>query len=439
MKLFGLYAALCTPAFALAMEDGQRLVKGLVYAQNISPFREQQTAEEKETLEGLRRRVDAIAVQKLEEVLEFAKSSNEFITAAASAAMEHVPETLTWVQWDTTPCFHAQDQQGRLYSINLLRGIVLLDGSPPRRIPSTILQHGLFQRCFGDAVFEVSMDRSGTFKTSRPVDGCFYEFQELSGGQLRISELKDGSSGKSRILLAMFASNYLTFDKMSLSYSIIFYHCHHCSVAWMFFLCHFVVTSGRSLHLVPAECLEREFPKRLVELHSHWRDEESNVILFRPVFFRERSTHFLYVPQQDGTCGVCRQIPDHLRAEGLDELLTHEDIVHQLVCEEAEVVDILHKFEDRAFIHQYINCAAHSHDENEIEQLELPRVNMAFTWQGGKWMSRDYRGYCLADNQKMRDTLIDFDSYLVLKKVDPNARCSVTVNHKDHVSTRVLR
>ena len=224
MKLFGLYAALCTPAFALAMEDGQRLVKGLVYAQNISPFREQQTAEEKETLEGLRRRVDAIAVQKLEEVLEFAKSSNEFITAAASAAMEHVPETLTWVQWDTTPCFHAQDQQGRLYSINLLRGIVLLDGSPPRRIPSTILQHGLFQRCFGDAVFEVSMDRSGTFKTSRPVDGCFYEFQELSGGQLRISELKDGSSGKSRILLAMFASNYLTFDKMSLSYSIIFYH-----------------------------------------------------------------------------------------------------------------------------------------------------------------------------------------------------------------------
>ena len=100
----------------------------------------------------------------------------------------------------------------------------------------------------------------------------------------------------------------------------------------------------------------------------------------------------------------------------------------QLVCEEAEVVDILHKFEDRAFIHQYINCTAHGHHENEIEQLELPRVNMAFTRKSGQWMSRDYRGYCLADNQKMSDTLIDFDSYLVLKKVDPNARCSVNLS-----------
>lgn len=202
------------------MEDGQRLVEGLVYAQNSSPFREQQTAEEKETLEGLCRRVDAVAVQKLEEVLEFAKSSDQFITAAVSAALEHVPKRLKWKQWRTTPCFHAQDQEGRLYSINLLKGIVLLDGYPPRRIPSTILQHSLFQRCFGDAVFEVSMDRSGTFKTSRPLDGCFYEFQELSGGQLRISELKDGSSGMSR-MFAMFASNYLACDKVIRSLSLL--------------------------------------------------------------------------------------------------------------------------------------------------------------------------------------------------------------------------
>lgn len=201
VKLFGLYAALCTPASTLMMEDGQRLVEGLVYAHNSSPFRVQQTAKEKETLEGLRRRADAVAVQKLEEVIEFARSSNHFITAGVSAALEHVPEDLQWQQVDATPCFQAQCHSGRLYSINLLKGIVLLDGYPPRRIPSTILQHSLFQRCFGDAVFEVSMDRFGTFKTSRPVDGCFYEFQELSDGQLRIAELKDGSLGVASVLL----------------------------------------------------------------------------------------------------------------------------------------------------------------------------------------------------------------------------------------------
>ena len=43
------------------------------------------------------------------------------------------------------------------------------------------------------------MDSSGTFKTARPVDGCFYEFQELSAGQLRISELKDGHSASNQV------------------------------------------------------------------------------------------------------------------------------------------------------------------------------------------------------------------------------------------------
>lgn len=180
---------------------------------------------------------------------------------------------------------------------------------------------------------------------------------------------------------------------------------------------------------MPSEHLGEQFPKRLVELHSHWRDEDSGAVVFRPIYFRERSAYFLYVPHQDGTCGVCRQIPEHLRTRALEDLLSHEDVVHQLVCAEAGVIDILHKFEDQAFIHRYVNCAFDRGDSHEeIEHLELPRVNMAFTRQCGHWMSRDYRGYCLADQQKMSDTLIDFDSYLVLKRVDPNASCLVAVN-----------
>jgi len=153
VKLFGLYAALCTPQSTLRIEDAQRLLVGLVYAQNSIAFKVQ-TAEEKDMLKGLRCRVDAVAVQKLAEVMNFAKSSDEFITTGVSATLEHVPETLQWEQVGTTPCFHAEDQ-GHLYSINLLTGVVLLDGYPPRRIPATIAHHRLFRRCFGDAVFEV--------------------------------------------------------------------------------------------------------------------------------------------------------------------------------------------------------------------------------------------------------------------------------------------
>ena len=39
---------------------------------------------------------------------------------------------------------------------------------------------------------QVSMTGGGIFKTSRAVDGCFYEFQELAEGGLRISEVSEG-------------------------------------------------------------------------------------------------------------------------------------------------------------------------------------------------------------------------------------------------------
>lgn len=39
---------------------------------------------------------------------------------------------------------------------------------------------------------QVSMTGAGIFKTSRAVDGCFYEFQELAEGGLRISEVSEG-------------------------------------------------------------------------------------------------------------------------------------------------------------------------------------------------------------------------------------------------------
>lgn len=160
----------------------------------VSSLTVQVKAEEKAVLDYLRGRVEAVVADKIAEVVDFAKSSNDFITAGAAAALEHVPATLQWRHCGSSPCFHAEDQEGRLYSINLAKGIVLLDGYPPRTIPESILQHELYKRCFGNAVFEVSVDKSGTFKTSRPVDGCFYEFQELSDGQLRITEVMERCS-----------------------------------------------------------------------------------------------------------------------------------------------------------------------------------------------------------------------------------------------------
>ena len=97
---------------------------------------------------------NSVAARKIGEVLEFAKTSNSFLTKAASAALEHLPQTLQWEQVGNSPCFHARDQ-GCLYSINLLNGKVLQDGYPPRRVHASIMEHELYRRSFGDASFEV--------------------------------------------------------------------------------------------------------------------------------------------------------------------------------------------------------------------------------------------------------------------------------------------
>ena len=78
----------------------------------------------------------------------------------------------------------------------------------------------------------------------------------------------------------------------------------------------------------------------------------------------------------------------------------------------------VHSRVSQDFIHAY----ARRGDENApVEKLDLPRVNMAFSFEGGTWLSRDYRGYQLAKVQKLSDTLVDFDGYLVLERSDPNA------------------
>ena len=55
MELFGLYAALCTPAVQLSSEDAERLVEGLIYGQNGAVFHAAQTKEDKEKMAFFRK------------------------------------------------------------------------------------------------------------------------------------------------------------------------------------------------------------------------------------------------------------------------------------------------------------------------------------------------------------------------------------------------
>ena len=52
--------------------------------------------------------------------------------------------------------YAATTSDGRLLSLNILNGIILLDGRPPSRLLREIRDHPLYQRTFGDVNFEVS-------------------------------------------------------------------------------------------------------------------------------------------------------------------------------------------------------------------------------------------------------------------------------------------
>ena len=99
------------------------------------------------------------------------------------------------------------------------------------------------------------------------------------------------------------------------------------------------------------------------------------------------------------------------------ELLEHEEVKYMLVALKQKALDLLGRFEHPDFIHAYARCDC---DDDSVAKVELPRINMAFNVEEDILVSRDYRGFRLADTQKLADTLVDFDSYIVLQRIDPN-------------------
>jgi len=82
------------------------------------------------------------------------------LTAAVTSVLQRTPPTLEWKQLQDscfgTGSFQAVSADGHLYSFNTLDGTVLLDGSPPSRLPKAILNHRMYKRVFGACNFEAS-------------------------------------------------------------------------------------------------------------------------------------------------------------------------------------------------------------------------------------------------------------------------------------------
>ena len=321
------------------------------------------------------------------------------LTAAVRLVLQSAPNSLDWkpstlkaFEGKRTACFEALGDDGHLYSINVLSGVVLTDGSPPNTLPLEIVTHPLYVRVFGDRNFNViPTEDEGVLQTACAVDSVYlYEFRMTADGWLVIHEICK-REGKPDDVLELLDGAH--------------------AAKW-----------------------SADLPVRLRELHSHWYCRTERVVLLRPHLFSEREVDFvLKLPdayQPDVSVGCqCMQITSHLRATDWMKLIDSEQFLHdKLVLHDSVAKDIFCKFESEEFVHTY---------ESIMKQtlvFSLPRFKIEFELfpvcagrHEGKLVSKNYTGYILKDCQKVHDTLHGLAEYLVLELDDPNAHMSLAL------------
>ena len=377
--IFYMYGVLCFGGSAtLSAVDIARLCEFHILAHNRRIFLRDEDMEEGRA--HLHVRCINVVAGRSFEIMQHARHDCTFITKAVANTLECTPSHLKWRYLASTSACYEAKSGGHLYSVNLLTGEVLFDGTPPGLLPQKIVSDALFLRVFGNSNFEATKSTDEHYTTSKAIDGRFYEFS-LGGftrGELVIEEVERESGARLELL-------------------------RH------------------------DENWSKDLPLRLRNLHSHWLYRKQRAIVIRPTYFRQREVD--YICRCDATYGLASiyRVPCHRRRVSWTTLLEDtegpetgkRDSFDKLVLavEGHPVVSALKKFERSPDILTFLKA------DGEL-LFELPRFRLNFlihpTPQQGQEQIRsgvqclNHRDYELASDQQLSDTLAEFTRYLVL-------------------------
>lgn len=309
--------------------------------------------------------------------------------SALTKAVQAVVDIPSHLQWRDLGhgCYDTTTQDGDLLSINILNGIVLVNGLPPRRLPDNVIRHPLYKRTFKDRNFETitRASRDTTIRTARAIRGKWYEFCLLDAEAkgLKITEIDKETGTRLELLDG---------------------------------------TNAKAIW-------QGDLPLRLRLMHSHWFWREKDMVILRPLYFLEHEVSFILKEEdlagQDGVSALwkCMRIPDHLRPTHTLEQITNalEDtslkpdiLVHLLMP--STLLTVLSKFEDKELIETY-----ETREGNDAEgfKVSFPRYGLEFKLEpDGQLASLDFAGFILPPEQQLTDTLHGFETYLVLQRHD---------------------
>jgi hypothetical protein len=303
-------------------------------------------------------------VERREELIKFVKRSPAILTESLQSILHRLPSRLTWEQLqDGQMCFEATDKDGNVYSANILTGVLLMNGVPPRTLPLEILNHKLYQRTFGEISFEIVRGADGWMETVRRVHGKYYRFHlRPSDSQLMIEEKSSPHEG-----------------------------------------------NMQSLRLL-LESWNHSLPMRLQEMYSHWYHKELDTVIFRPIHVKTKTVEFI-LRQASGPSPALYQIPNHCQSEEQQiwRDLTKDSQWSRLTQPDSRVLQVLTKFELAGFIHFFVT-------PDKTTRVEMPRYALSFEYDKGLYQSLDYPEMRLSHCQQLPDTLLGFHQYLILEK-----------------------
>lgn len=435
--LFCLYGVVCNGLGDLSSEDAAELCRLLLLADYSRLFAEPTPYDHEVRVVGAI--ALAAAARRLPQLQQHVELDGRMLTEAVRCVLQtQTPAHLVWrcmrdERGSAGCCYEAIADYGSSamhhFSLNLLTGVVLLDGWPPSRLPATILDLPLYKRVFGASNFEVTRDACGVLTTLRPVGGRSYTFYVDGGGRLEVLE-REGNAGR--------ASGRRAMELELLD------GCAAGIESW-----------GAAL------------PPRLKEMHSHWTCREHNLLVLRPRQYDRREVQFaLWAAdvigeddeeagdsdgEEEASCAsvpvLCQRVPPHMRVEVeniasfIDEhvadlLLNGQpasscgpgvdgsgasEVELLVLPQPSRILSALSKFEtDVAFIHAFFTGRG-------TRVFELTRYGLSFELRDGRLHSDNFVGFAMAPRQQLAGMMYGFEQYLILDALHEAAPSLVLV------------
>jgi len=90
--------------------------------------------------------VENMMTLRINDTISLIDKDNSCLTNALKRCVDGLPEHLNWTALEySSYCFEAS-HSGTIYDINVMSGCILINGSPPNVLPTTILQHPMYKR-----------------------------------------------------------------------------------------------------------------------------------------------------------------------------------------------------------------------------------------------------------------------------------------------------